>query len=119
MQVLAYNPVDNSYFIGLSFEEFEIITKKFIIHYDHSSNIEVEKQKALHNASRSEYVKMIKELYNIKKYPFICIETDKKFAIKVLPTHYPFSPLWNGYSPWKRIRSYEIKDFSELNKGSI
>ena len=65
MHVLAYNSVDDSYFIGLSFEEFETITKKFIIYYEHSSNFDVEKQKALRNASRPEYVKMIKELYDI------------------------------------------------------
>ena len=119
MQVLAYNPVDDSYFIGLSFEEFETIAKKFMIHYERSSNFEIEKQQALRNSTRPEYIKMIKELYDIKDYPFICIVMDKKLTIKVLPTHYPFSPLWNGYSPWKRIRSYEIKDFSELKKGSI
>ena len=119
MQVLAYNSVDDSYFIGLSVEEFETLAKKFIIHYEHNSNFEVEKQKALYQISNLARQQIIKELYNIDRIPFICAVVSNDLSLQILPPHYPFGTLWNGYSPWKSIQIYEIKSLSELKKDSI
>ena len=119
MQVLSYNAEEQFFFIGLSFTEFEEIIKNFTVNFVDNSNYELEKQKSRRNSFSPKYVKMIRELYRIDKYPFICVVVDEKLKITVVPSHYPFSPLWNGYSPWKNLKPFEIKEFSELKFNSI
>lgn len=116
MQILAYNQIDNSFFLGLSLIEFEEISQKFKVDYGYNSNYEKEKQNAIRNNLRLDYIKMIKEFYDIENPPFICIVVDCELSVKIVDSHYPFSPLWNGYSPWKNIQIHEIKDLIELKK---
>ena len=114
MQVLSYDMEGQSFFVGLSLNEFEEILKNHTVKFNGKSNYEYEKQRALRNMERPEYVEMIKNIYDINEYPFICVVIDKERTIKVLPAHYPFAPLWNGYSPWQKIKAYKIKDLSQL-----
>ncbi len=111
MLLLSYNPQDDEFFIGLSLEEFEKISLKYNIDYGYNSNYVLAKESAINKYADATYTKMIKEFYQIENMPFICIVKKKgRDELQVQSAHFPFAPLWNGYSPWQRIVVKQIDD---------
>lgn len=116
MQILSYNPQDDEFFIGLSLRELEQISNIYIVDYGYHSNYEIEKEKAIKKQSDKSYNEMLKEFYQVKNIPLICIVTDRNCStISIREKHFPFANLWNGYSPWQRIEVLEIDTLDFCN----
>jgi hypothetical protein len=49
---------------------------------------------------------------------FLLVSKDLA-SIVCMPHFYPFSPQWNGYSPFKEISSHEIFGFEDLRELDI
>ena len=110
MIILSYNPTDDKFFIGLSFEEFNKINQEYNINYYHG-NYQNEVEHFNYQLQNKEYVKMIKQVYAIDEIPYICIITDRtQNQIETTVHHHPFHQLWNGYSPWKKINPVIINN---------
>ncbi|MBQ2774740.1 MAG: hypothetical protein IJF40_02460 [Clostridia bacterium] len=115
MQILSCNPEDDTFFVGLSLKEFERLSLEYNIEYDLQYDLEQTKQIAFQNLNKTDYIQMIKEAYNIKSAPFVCVVVNRNVSeIAVRPSHFPFSNLWNGYSPWKAIQAQEIDSLEVL-----
>ena len=115
MIILSYDPTDDKFFIGLSFEEFNKITKDYNIKYCHC-NYQNDVEHFNHQLQNKEYVKMIKQVYGIDEVPYICIITDRtKVQIETTVHHHPFHQLWNGYSPWRKIQPLLINELDLEN----
>jgi hypothetical protein len=118
MQILSYNPTDDTFFIGLSENEFEELAGKFGIDYGHLSNYEKAKEGAFRNWEDSisdQYKQMIKELYDIQKFPYIYVVINRSAThITIRSSHFPFANLWNAYSPWRKIKVQNINDIKHL-----
>lgn len=121
MYILSHNPKNDEFFVGLSLEEFEVLTQEYNVDYGYKSNYEMEKEKAINEHNYHEnngtYHEEIREAYGIKCVPFICIVTDSDCSkISIRPKHFPFANLWNGYSPWQKI---EVQNIENLNLKNI
>jgi len=104
MQVLAYNPHEDEFFIGMSREEFECIARRYNI------DVETEMEKAQKEYKDKRQNEKLKEMYQTEKTPFICAVVNRSCSyIKVRPRHFPFANLWNGYSPWQKTAVREIE----------
>ncbi|MBQ2891935.1 MAG: hypothetical protein IJE45_03485 [Bacilli bacterium] len=116
MIILSYNPDEDELFIGLSFKEFEKINKDYdnitYCHWNYQNDVE----HFDYQLQNKEYVKMIKQVYGIDELPYICIITDRKHnRIQTAVHHHPFHQLYNGYSPWKKIKPVIINSFDLEN----
>ena len=114
MKVLSYNPQDDWFFVGLSKEEFEKCHLQYPINYGRLTFEDVKLDCDSH-LRKDGYREMINELYQMDYYPYVCIVvnrtlTEMFFAV----AHYPYSPMWNAYSPWREIEKVEIKSLEEL-----
>lgn len=115
MQLLSYNPEDDEFFVGMSLEELEQIPEECNIDYGYNSNYENVIKNGLEKYKDEKYNELIRELYQCDKIPFICVVTDRDFyKVSIRPKHFPFAPLWNGYSPWKNIFVREIEPFNPI-----
>lgn len=47
MQILSYNPEEDSFFVGLTLEEFEYVVKEHNVDYGYNSSYENEKEYAM------------------------------------------------------------------------
>lgn len=113
MLLLSYNPQDDEFFIGLSLEEFEKAPQNYDIDYGDNSNYVIAKETATNKYADVTYSKMIKEFYQIETTPFICfVNKNGSTKLQVRPSHFPFAQLWNGYSPWQRIKVKQIDDLN-------
>ena len=115
MQILSYNPEEDTFFIGLSQKEFEHLAADRDIEYEKSFDFEQTLQRAFKNQGRESYAQMIRDAYGIQCVPFVCVAVDRDASkIAVRESHFPFAPLWNGYSPWKIIKPQSIDNLEEL-----
>ena len=58
---------------------------------------------------------MINELYKMDDYPYVCIVTNRALTEMLFAVaHYPYSPMWNAYSPCREIEMVEIGNLEEL-----
>lgn len=115
MIILSYDPTDDKFFIGLSFEEFNKIIKDYNIKYCHC-NYQNDVEHFNYQLQNKEYVKMIKQVYGIDEMPYVCIITDRtKVQIETTVHHHPFHQLWNGYSPWRKIQPLLINELDLEN----
>lgn len=115
MQLLAYNPKKDEFFVGMSQDEFEQAAKKCSINDGHSFNYEDEVKNALEKCKDEWYNELIRKMYQCDEIPFICVVTDRDFhKVSIRPKHFPFGHMWNGYSPWKSIVMKEIEPFKPI-----
>ena len=120
MEVLAYNPSDDLFFIGATFEEFSKLEEEYRIECEEFS-VEVAKrfideETRFTPAEESlSYFQVIKDMYGIDIFPEICFSAHRNLSvIKAMPYDFPFHHMWNAYSPWKRIKATRIDNLHDL-----
>lgn len=120
MKVLAYNPDDDSFFVGTTFHEFLRLEKKYKVE---SVGIDIESAKRLIEEETkfvltegaSFYFDVIKNMYEIDTVPDICFVAYRDLSLLELEAYdFPFCHMWNAYSPWIHIKIIEINDLRDL-----
>lgn len=124
MRVLSYNPNDDEFFVSVTWDEYRQLAAKYEIDAageDVEGVIEsfkffLEAQKEADAESDGFlYEEYIKDWYGIDEMPNICLIIKRDLSdFAVEQYNFPFHHLWNGYSPWKKIKTVAINDLSDL-----
>lgn len=114
MVILSQNKSDKEFFIGMSKNEYykyiKPIKKEPVYDMCMESNIDIEAQ------HRKEMKDIIVEFYN---YPeifemYVVVNKDLSSAFIATAT-YPYSSMWNGYSPWQVFTPTKITDIKQIS----
>lgn len=122
MIVLSFNPSDDLFFVGVTWEEYRRLAKKYKIDMvDMEAEEVIEmcqkfwKEEKIGETEEFSYLQYIRDLYHVHEVPNIClvIERDLSF-LAVQQYDYPFGHMWNAYSPWERVKPVEIDSLDDL-----
>lgn len=124
MKVLSYNPSDDSFFVSVTWDEYRRLAAKYEIDAagedvegvieSFKDFLEIQKETDAESEGFS-YEQYIKDWYGIDEMPNICLVIKRdlsEFAVEQY--NHPFHHLWNGYSPWEKIKTVAINDLSDL-----
>lgn len=119
MKVLAYNPSDDLFFIGASFDELLKLEAEYRINSDEFSveNAKqfIDEENRFASDGAFSYFDMIKNMYKIDTVPDICFFVPRNLSVLTLMSYdFPFHHMWNAYSPWIRVYVTEISNLAEL-----
>ena len=119
MVILSQNRTDRSFFVGMTKDEYYTFIKPIL----GNTNQNIEKEQIMLHYTENmdeDYEKIIKEIYGYNEIfeVYVSVKKDLSSAFLAEP-NYPFGNLWNGYSPWERFPTKEIKDINEIKSNDF
>lgn len=124
MRVLSYDPQDDSFFVDAAWDEYRQPAAEYEIDAggaDAEEVIEIQKDyrrelaEEVFDASYP-FRQYLRDLYGIDDMPEVCLVVKRDLS-GLWVDHHPFHHLWNGESPWIKIKPAAIRDLTELAAG--
>ncbi|WP_325199768.1 hypothetical protein [Oscillibacter sp.] len=123
MRVLSYDPEDNFFFVDMTWDEYRRLAAEYEIDTkgaDAEEVIEIQKDyrrelaEEVFDASYP-FQQYLKDLYGIDNMPEVCLVVKRDLSdLWVDQYDHPFHHLWNGESPWIKIRPVPIEALTDL-----
>lgn len=123
MRVLSYDPQDDFFFVDATWDEYRQLAAEYEIDAggaDAEEVIEIQKDyrrelaEEVFDASYP-FQQYLRDLYGIDDMPEVCLVVKRDLsALWVDQYDHPFHHLWNGESPWIKIKPAAIRDLTEL-----
>lgn len=123
MRVLSYDPQDDFFFVDAAWDEYRQLAAEYEIDAggaDAEEVIEIQKDyrrelaEEVFDASYP-FQQYLRDLYGIDDMPEVCLVVKRDLSdLWVDQYDHPFHHLWNGESPWIKIKPAAIRDLTEL-----
>lgn len=118
MRVLSYDPDGDFFFVDAAWDEYRQLTAQYDIDaggYGAGEVIEIQKEYQEELKEMQGEEQFIKDWYGIGDLPQVCLVVKKDLSeLRVDQYDYPFHHMWNGESPWIKMKPAAIRDLGEL-----
>ena len=117
MEIISYNPSDDEFWIGCSEEEMH---QHFIPILKGRGKEDLNRLLQNRKERTPEYCQMVMHTLEIDHmyYMFFNVSRDLTVCFAEVP-HFPFSHMWNAYSPFRRCKHLHIDTLQALRSIQI